>query len=556
MSKLIKNYFGALEGEMDYASQQTGRGSDDESIIEQDAGDVWSDNSDGTRLTVEPEDEDEDEDADEDKDEDEDEDEDKHSHTESFFMYGSDDEILLRPLFQKVDLLINDFAETNAAFTKDQVKRYLGAHVCYEHHTKFIGEFKPPQAIKAKLSGWSMYQKEHTQGKKILKSERKAHLQQLGAQWKALSAEQQRPYKLEAEEEKKRSSNIDMLAKYKSFDRHWKQFRRSADFFRENYRTHLMIYRATDTIYDKLYVPLYQPNSDESKEAFKQIDETLPSMSIIGFLEREMRKTRITPGKTKAPHAAHTPHAAHAAHTPHAAHAAHTPHAAHAAHTPHAAHAALTPLAAHAALTPHTPHTATRRYPKILKDSDDDYDSDGSFQDGDDSREDNEARGSQKRPAAAISTLDDTPTIAGYFAAIAPVPSNFSSKSSNALLAAFDPSNNAISADLVQKSNKKLRGSKEQDIKDLRVVAKDAWSKAIGLSDEKKVAPSWKKVFTKTKYRDGHVYGLVGWPEDLPYPKTNRKGKVDHDIEGLSTDDAKRVLKGFRDGVIDFKRLN
>jgi len=81
----------------------------------------------------------------------------------------------------------------------------------------------------------------------------------------------------------------------------------------------------------------------------------------------------------------------------------------------------------------------------------------------------------KKRPAAAISTLDDTPTIAGYFAAIAPVPSNFSSKSSNALLAAFDPSNNAISADLVQKSNKKLRGSKEQDIKDLRVVAKDAW---------------------------------------------------------------------------------
>lgn|GEM_PF-5218487 len=81
-------------------------------------------------------------------------------------------------------------------------------------------------------------------------------------------------------------------------------------------------------------------------------------------------------------------------------------------------------------------------------------------------------------------------------------------------------------------------------------------AKAIGLSDEKKVAPSWKKVFTKTKYRDGHVYGLVGWPEDLPYPKTNRKGKVDHDIEGLSTDDAKRVLKGFRDGVIDFKRLN
>ncbi|KAK4515986.1 pheromone processing endoprotease [Mucor velutinosus] len=348
MSKLIKNYFGALEGEMDYASQQTGRGSDDESIIEQDAGDVWSDSSDGTRLTVEPEDEDEDED--------------KHSSTESFFMYGSEDEVLIRPLFQKVDLLINDFAETNAAFTKDQVKRYLGAHVCYEHHTKFIGEFKPPQAIKTKLSGWT-------------------HLQQLGAQWKALSAEQQRPYKQEAEEEKKRSSNIDMLAKYKSFDRHWKQFRRSADFFRENYRTHLMIYRATDTIHDKLYVPLHQPNS----------------------------------GTRKAPHAAHT------------------------ALIPHVAHAAL------------TPHTTTRRYPKILKDSDDDYDPDGSFQDGDDSREDNEAR------------------------AIAPVPSNFSSKSSNALLTAFDPSNSAISADLVQKSNKKLRGSKEQDIKDLRVVAKDAW---------------------------------------------------------------------------------
>ncbi|KAK4511623.1 uncharacterized protein ATC70_012839 [Mucor velutinosus] len=324
------------QGEIDYASQQTGRGSDDESSIEQDAEDIWNDNSDGTRLTVKPEDGDEDED----KDEDEGEDEDKHSNTELFFMYGSEDEVLLRPLFQKVDLLINDFAETNAAFIKDQVKRYLGAHVCYEHHTKLIGEFKPPQAIKTKVSRRSMYQKEHTHDKKILKSERKAHLQQLEAQWKALNAKQQRSYKLEAEEEKKRSSNIDMLAKYKSFHRHWKQFRRSADFFRENYHTHLMVYcRATDTIDDRLYVPLHQPNSNESKEAFKQIEETLPSMSIIRFLEREMRKTCITPGKRKAPHAARTPHAA------------------------------------HADLTPHTPHTTTRRYPKILKDSDDDYDS-------------------------------------------------------------------------------------------------------------------------------------------------------------------------------------
>ena len=81
-------------------------------------------------------------------------------------------------------------------------------------------------------------------------------------------------------------------------------------------------------------------------------------------------------------------------------------------------------------------------------------------------------------------------------------------------------------------------------------------AKAYGLTDEKKVAPSWKKVFTKKKCRDGHVYGLVGWPEDLPYPQSIRRGKVSFDIDSLTTSDAERVLKGFRDGVIDFERLD
>lgn len=33
---------------------------------------------------------------------------------------------------------------------------------------------------------------------------------------------------------------------------------------------------------------------DESETAFKEIEAKLPTMSIMGFLEREMGKTRVT----------------------------------------------------------------------------------------------------------------------------------------------------------------------------------------------------------------------------------------------------------------------
>ncbi|GAN05556.1 hypothetical protein MAM1_0095c05027 [Mucor ambiguus] len=197
----------------------------------------------------------------------------------------------------------------------------------------------------------------------------------------------------------------------------------------------------------------------------------------------------------------------------------------------------------HTAPAAPTPPTATEMSPCRPSHPPRSYDSDGSYQD------DDVPQVPQKRPALAISTLGDTPTIAGYFPAITPVPENYHPNSSDALLTAFHPDSNVIPADHVKQSNKKLHGNKEQFIKDLRVVAKDAWSKAIGLPDDKKVAPSWKKVFTKTKYRDGHAYGLVGWPEDLPYPKTNRKGKFDFEIEGLHTDDIERVWKGFCGGA-------
>lgn len=184
------------------------------------------------------------------------------NESDSFFMYEREDEQLLLPLFQNVDSLIDDFAsQMQEHFSKDRIKRYLGAHVCYEHHTKFIREFKPLKSSKNNLYGHSIFLRKNSQGKKIPKSERKAHQQKLRAQWKSLNANERRTYELEAKLEKKNNSQMGMLAKYKSFAKHWKQFRKSADFFRDNYRTHLMIYRVTDTVHDKLYISLLQPDS-------------------------------------------------------------------------------------------------------------------------------------------------------------------------------------------------------------------------------------------------------------------------------------------------------
>ncbi|KAL9536402.1 hypothetical protein MBANPS3_012671, partial [Mucor bainieri] len=128
-------------------------------------------------------------------------------------MYPSEDEVFLRPLFQKVDLLVNEFAGVNPRFSSDQVKRYLGAHVCFDHHTKFIGQFKPPKAPKSKLCGWSIYSREHTKGKKISKDERTALMQKLGAEWKAVEASEKKKYEDEAAAEKKRKSmKVDLVA--------------------------------------------------------------------------------------------------------------------------------------------------------------------------------------------------------------------------------------------------------------------------------------------------------------------------------------------------------
>ncbi|KAL9536481.1 hypothetical protein MBANPS3_012620, partial [Mucor bainieri] len=148
----------------------------------------------------------------------------------------------------------------------------------------------------------------------------------------------------------------------------------------------------------------------------------------------------------------------------------------------------------------------------------------------------------------------ETPSISEYFPAVAPVPTNFNSTASDALLNVFDPNTDDISPALVQKSNKKPRYNKDKYLKDLREAARDAWSSVLGLEDPNKLNPSWKKIFEKTKYKGGHVYEIVGWPDDIALPKSKRNGKLEYAIDGLTTADAKRVLEGFRKGDIKFEK--
>ncbi|KAL9539760.1 hypothetical protein MBANPS3_010079 [Mucor bainieri] len=219
---------------------------------------------------------------------------DKTDSNKPFFLFDREEEEVLMPLFKDIDSSIQKFAAENPTLNIDKIKRHVGAHVCMQHLTEFIGKFKKPKLKGDSLSGWNVYQQQELTG--LTEEQCAVHKKVISANWKAMSKKSKKAFNLKAQAQKREMERqalleYDVNARYKAFKKHWKKFTEGANFMRDNYRTHLVIYRSTDTEDDKLYQTLNFNNSVEAQLASEKIEKRLNTKSALGFLDRQVART-------------------------------------------------------------------------------------------------------------------------------------------------------------------------------------------------------------------------------------------------------------------------
>lgn len=162
-------------------------------------------------------------------------------------------------LFKDLEQLISNYARSNPHHDENQVRRYAAGHLCFDMmKEEFIGKFFPIKKFK-KLSAWSIFLKENLKKEKASKE----NMKKVSQDFEQIKQNKEEMERLEtiAKQETVLISKYDMKTRHSSFEKHWKMMLNNMRFFKDNYRTHLLLYRVTDTKHDVLYPSAVVHNS-------------------------------------------------------------------------------------------------------------------------------------------------------------------------------------------------------------------------------------------------------------------------------------------------------
>ncbi|CEP14382.1 hypothetical protein [Parasitella parasitica] len=207
----------------------------------------------------------------------------------------------LLTLFRDVDsLIVNKFIEIEANKDKDEneIRHFVAGHVCFEMLNEIRGNFLP-HVWKKNLGPWNIFVSEEMSKRNYVKDGKKSSFKdkklmgQLAHDLKILKENYPEELKMlegVVDKENERSMKVDMRFRCHRFKKDWGIMRENLEYFRDNYRTHIVMLRTTDTKHDVLYPSVFVNNSVAAQEASQEIQSELKSMNLLGFLERQLSK--------------------------------------------------------------------------------------------------------------------------------------------------------------------------------------------------------------------------------------------------------------------------
>lgn len=176
----------------------------------------------------------------------------------------------LRNLFKNVESLINGFMESESSnYEEDEIRRFVAGHVCFEMLQDVRGSFAPFSKVK-KIYPWNIYvrnqlkkEAEKSRSKRFSDNDVMGEISEDFAALKENNPEAIEELAHIAKAEMERSATVDLQFRHELFKKDWKKMKKNMNYFQQNYRTHIIMIRATDTNHVVLYPFLGATNSSK-----------------------------------------------------------------------------------------------------------------------------------------------------------------------------------------------------------------------------------------------------------------------------------------------------
>lgn len=170
----------------------------------------------------------------------------------------------LKKLLGDVHKLIANYLEEHPEADERSTRRFVAGDVCIENLAEFTATYVLPKQPKA--STWNLYLKEQISSKK----RRFDEMSEISLDYKALKRDRTEEFirletECQKEKEKKpedQANEVEISSKRRKYYlRDLASLKKFCDVIYENYKTSILVYGATDSVYARHYAPFRYANS-------------------------------------------------------------------------------------------------------------------------------------------------------------------------------------------------------------------------------------------------------------------------------------------------------
>ncbi|KAI9325542.1 hypothetical protein BD770DRAFT_458041 [Pilaira anomala] len=203
----------------------------------------------------------------------------------------------LKKLLGDVHKLIANYLEEHPEADERSTRRFVAGDVCIENRIEFNVAYVLPK--QPKVSTWNLYLKEQISSKKRKFDE----MGEISLEYKALKQDRTEEFiRLETECQKEKEKMVEDQANEMEISSKRREYylrdltnlKKFCDVFYENYKTSILVYGATDSVYARHYTPFRYANLVLAKQAEKNVLKYTEERDVKFFLNSVISANRET----------------------------------------------------------------------------------------------------------------------------------------------------------------------------------------------------------------------------------------------------------------------